>query len=88
MNTPLNFVTTHDIIGGNSGSAIVNMKGEVVGLVFDNNIEGAANRFYFSADLMRAVAVHSRAIIEALRAVYNAPDLAAELAGTRPAVIR
>lgn len=79
LNTPFNFVTNNDVIGGNSGSPMVNQKGEVVGLVFDGNIHSLGGEFGFDARLNRTVAVHSQALLEALDKIYPAGPIAAEI---------
>ena len=78
---PVDFVSTCDIIGGNSGSPVVNKQGELVGLIFDGNIEGLVGDFVYYEVNNRAVAVHSGAIIEVLRELYDAAPLADELEG-------
>ncbi len=79
LTTPFNFCTDNDIIGGNSGSPVVNSAGEVVGLVFDGNLESLGGSFGFDASVNRAVAVHSAALTEALGKVYGAGRLVDEL---------
>ncbi|HUK87858.1 MAG TPA: S46 family peptidase [Terriglobales bacterium] len=88
LNTPLNAVETADIIGGNSGSPVLNTKGEVVGIIFDGNIQSLPWDFVYDDSIGRSVHVDSRGIIEALRAIYHADGLANELMGppaTKPA---
>ncbi|MDB5977047.1 MAG: family peptidase [Nevskia sp.] len=77
------FVTSNDIIGGNSGSPMINRKGEIVGLVFDGNIESLGGAYWFDERVNRTVAVHSGAIVEALRKVYGADRIVNEIEAGR-----
>jgi len=79
LNTVLDSVNTADIIGGNSGSPVINTKGEVVGILFDGNIQSLPWNFQYDDEQGRAVLTDSRAVIESLRKIYNAAPLADEL---------
>jgi len=79
LETPFNFITTNDIIGGNSGSPVINTKGEVVGLAFDGNIESLPGMFIFREEENRCVAVHSAGMLECIRDMYKATRLSDEL---------
>lgn len=79
LKTQVNFVSDCDIIGGNSGSPVVNKEGQLVGVVFDGNIESLSGRFIFDQEHSRAVAVSSQYVLHALRKLYDAADLADEI---------
>jgi Peptidase S46 len=79
LSTPFNFVTTNDITGGNSGSPIFNSRAEIVGLIFDGNIESLLGDFVYDETVNRSVGVDSRGMLEALKKIYNAQAVVAEL---------
>ena len=81
LDTPFNSVNTADIVGGNSGSPVVNRAGEFVGIIFDGNIQSLVLDYVYSDEQARAVIVHSAGILEALRKIYDAGSLVAELMG-------
>jgi len=83
LHTPFNFVSTADIIGGNSGSPVVNREGEFVGIIFDGNLQSLVLDFAYTDFQVRAISVNSQAIIEALRKVYGAAELANEIIGRK-----
>jgi hypothetical protein len=88
LKTPFNFVSTNDIVGGNSGSAVVNKKGELVGLIFDGNIQSLPGYFIYQEPINRAVSVDSRGLLEAFKKVYKADALVAEITGKPAAAAR
>ena len=81
--TPFNYVTTNDIVGGNSGSPLIDAQGRLVGLAFDGNIHSIAGSYWYDEKLNRAVAVHPAIVITALRQVYGADALANEILGAK-----
>ena len=79
LKTPFNFVTTNDIVGGNSGSPVINKNGELVGLVFDGNLPSLGGDYGFDETVNRTVAVHSEGILQALSKIYGADRIVNEL---------
>jgi S1-C subfamily serine protease len=79
MSTPFCISTSNDIVGGNSGSPLIDIDGKIVGLMFDGNIYSIAGRYWFKPENNRAIAVHPAIIREALDKVYGAKELLTEL---------
>jgi hypothetical protein len=84
MNTPFCISTSNDIVGGNSGSPLIDASGKLVGLMFDGNIHSIAGRYWFNPAINRAIAVHPAIIREALEKVYGAKELLRELEANEP----
>jgi Peptidase S46 len=83
LNTPFNFVSTNDIIGGNSGSPTINQNGELVGLIFDGNIQSLVGDFMYDPSVNRAISVDSRGMLEVMKKIFDANDLVAELTASQ-----
>jgi hypothetical protein len=79
--TPFNFVSTNDIIGGNSGSPTINKDRELVGLIFDGNIQSLVGNFDYDESINRSISVDVRAMLEVLRKIFDANEIADELMG-------
>ncbi|HYG81212.1 MAG TPA: S46 family peptidase, partial [Pyrinomonadaceae bacterium] len=79
LKTPYNFISTNDIIGGNSGSPTINKNSELVGLIFDGNMQSLVGSFYYDESVNRSISVDSRGILEVLRKVFDAKEVADEL---------
>ena len=79
LQTPINLVATTDAHGGNSGSPLINKNAEIVGLLFDGNIQSLVGNFVYDINQNRSVFVDSRGMLEGLRKVYNAHEVADEL---------
>lgn len=82
-NTPFNYVTTNDIVGGNSGSPVIDSSGRLVGLAFDGNMHSIAGSYWYDSELNRMIAVHPQIMTTALRDVYGATALASEILDTK-----
>jgi hypothetical protein len=79
LSTPLDFVTTNDVVGGNSGSPVIDRNGQLVGLIFDGNIESLVGDYVYDIETNRSVAVHTAGMTEALKKLYGASGLLREL---------
>jgi hypothetical protein len=79
LSTPLNFISTNDIVGGNSGSAVINVDGKIVGLAFDGNIESLPSNFIYTTEANRTVCVSALGMMEAIRDLYKATELSDEI---------
>src|SRR5262249_17455354 len=82
LNTPLNFVSTLDIVGGNSGSPVLDRQAQIVGLAFDGNLQSLGGAYYFDESVNRCVPVHTAGLLEALRVIYRTDRILKEIVVT------